>query len=127
MSDLVRVYKECIAASRNVTEDIYRRMADMPAKRFWVSPIRAAVVVSLLLRNGDDAVGGMHPLRREMFMELYRRVLQCHDEHPKLPLRKLCSMVVRQPAPKFYLSPKTIKVMLCKHKRLLKESGLLFL
>lgn len=127
MADLVRAYKECAAsASRIVTKDVCRHMAEMPSKRFWVSPIRASVVVSLLLR-GNDPLKGMHPLRGEMYREIYRRVTALRNEHPTAQLRKLCAIAVRQPAPKFYLTPKSINVMMCNYKRSQKEAGWLFL
>ena len=127
MADLVRAYKECtVSASHIVINNVCRNMAEMPSKRFWVSPTRASVVVSLLLR-GNDALRLMHPLRREMSTDIYSRGMALRERHQTAPWRKFCKRAVRQPAPKFYLTPKSIKVMLCKHKRSLKEQGDFFL
>ena len=48
--DLMRAYREQLAlASYIVMPDIFQKIADSPARRFWVSEERAAVEVSRML------------------------------------------------------------------------------
>lgn len=73
------------------------------------------VVIADMLRGRD--LGSMRPSKREMFREIFDRVLVMRAKHPGLSLYKLVSMVVEQPAPKFYLSPSSAKIMICKARK----------
>ena len=59
----------------------------------------------------------MWPLRKEMYEEIYARVLKLKVEYPDLTVSELCSKVIAQPAPKFYLTPGSAKMMICKAKK----------
>ena len=123
LADLMRAYKEYIAnIGRIVMSEAYKHIADMPAKRFWVSEVRASVIVSKLMR-GENILKKMRPSKREMFREIYRRVIAMQQEHPEMPISVICAKVVAQPAPKFYLSPGSVKIMICKAKDAKKKSG----
>lgn len=47
----------------------------------------------------------MRPTKREMFQEIYRRVIALKKVHPDWTLCQLVSDVVNSPAPKFYMEP----------------------
>ncbi len=127
LADLMRAYKEYIAnISRIVMSEAYKRISEMPAKRFWVSEVRASVIMSKLL-CGENVLNKMRPSKREMFREIYRRVITMQQEHPELPMSVICAKVVAQPAPKFYLSPGSVKIMICKEKEKRKKTGNLYL
>lgn len=114
INDLMTAYRQYITTCRHLRmPEAYNTIVNMPSKRFWVSDIRAALVVSAMLR-GETPLETMWPLKREMYQEIYRRVLTLREEHPHLSTSELCSLVVAQPAPKFYLTPGSAKMMICK-------------
>ena len=85
--------------------ELYRRIVESPARRFYVSPERAYAVVLRILRGSD--LSRMRPERREMFFEIARRVDDARVRYPQSSLAAIIERVVEQPAPKFYLTPKS--------------------
>ena len=117
LDDLMRAYDEYISSCDYICmTDVYNKIVNMPSRRFWVSDIRARVVVSAMM-IGKAHLEQMHLLKREMYEEIYRRVMKLRDEHPNMSTAELCSIVVAQPAPKFYLSPDSAKIMVCKTRK----------
>ncbi len=115
--DLMRAYDEYISTCSYIRmPELYETIVNMPSRRFWVSDIRAALVISSIMR-GEDILSHMWPSKREMYEEIYRRVCKLREEYPHLSISQLCSKVVRQPAPKFYLTPGSAKMMVCKAKK----------
>ena len=122
INDLMRAYDEYISSCDYIRmSDVYENIVNMPSRRFWVSDIRAALVVSAIIR-GEAGLESMCPLKREMYLEIYRRVVELGKECQGKRISELCAMVVMQPAPKFYLTPGSAKMMVCKaRKRWIKE------
>lgn len=115
--DLMRAYDEYIKSCNFIRmSDVYNNIVNMPARRFWVSDIRAALVVSAMIR-GEAHLEAMWDLKREMYEEIYRRVIELRKHCPKSSISELCAMVVVQPAPKFYLTPGSAKMMVCKARK----------
>lgn len=114
--ELMRVYHEMICApGKIVLKDLLNVLVNMPCRRFWVSEERAAIVVSTIMKGGDPCIGGN--MKREMFEEIYRRAMVMLREHPEMTIPDIAFKVVRQPAPKFYMTPGSAKVTICLHKR----------
>lgn len=115
--DLMRAYVEYVSSCGKVSmSDVYRKIVDMPSSRFWVSDTRAAVVMSAVLR-GEPVLERMWSLRREMYTEICRRVMKLRSQRPDMTVPQLCSAVVSQPAPKFYLTPGSAKMLICKARK----------
>lgn len=116
--DLMRAYDEYLTSCDYIRmPEVYNTIVNMPSARFWVSDKRAEVVVSAIMR-GENVLQGMWSLKREMYEEIYRRVIALREKKPYLSTAKLCAIVVCEPAPKFYLTPGTAKAMVCKAKKL---------
>lgn len=114
--NLMTVYHKIIVEANYVRmPDIYEKVANSPSRRFWVSEERAAIVVSAMMRG--DKLKNMRPLKREMYNEIYNRAMLLREKHPSLPVSQLVAMVVEQPAPKFYLTPGSAKVLICKIRK----------
>lgn len=96
--------------------EVYETIVNMPSSRFWVSETRAALVVSQTMK-GEPCLEKMRQPKREMYEEIYRRVLVLREKHPDKTLFELCAMVVVQPAPKFYLAPGSAKIMVHKARK----------
>lgn len=116
MQDLMRAYDEYISSCDYIRmPDVYAAIVNMEARRFWVSDIRVTKVIYAMLRG--VTIKGMRPLKREMFEEILRRVLAMRKARPELTVRACCSIVVAGPAPKFYLTPGSAKIMVCKARK----------
>lgn len=106
-NDIMRAYRQQLALARVIVmPDIFRQVAESPASRFWVSEERAAVEISRMLAG--KTFSRMRDNKREMFLEIYRRFLLLREQFPHKPLFELVSTVVNQPAPKFYLTARTV-------------------
>lgn len=117
INNLMRVYDEYISSCDYIRmPDVYSAIVNMPSERFWVSDIRAALVVSAIMR-GEAILDTMWPLKKEMYKEIHRRVLMLREIHPELSISELCAMVIIQPAPKFYLTAGSAKMMICKARK----------
>ena len=114
-NNLLRLYHQLISEVKFIcSEEIYRKMADSPSDRFWVSEERALIVVLQIMKG--DTLLGMGKNKRDMFFEIYRRATIMKQKYPTLSLTKIIFKVVRQPAPKFYLTEGSIKVIISKIK-----------
>lgn len=115
--DLMRAYDEYISSCEYISmPDVYNKIVNMPSRRFWVSDKRAYTVVSAMIR-GEEKLNGMWALKKEMYEEIYRRVVSLRKTHINLSISELCAIAVMQPAPKFYLTPGSAKAMVCKARR----------
>lgn len=105
--DLMRAYRKKIEEANTIVMPvIFELVSQSPASRFWVSEERAAIVISAM------AAGKPMPRRREnkreMFEEIYRRFTILREQHPHKSVYELVSLIVNQPAPKFYLTARTV-------------------
>ena len=114
--DIMRAYtQELAACDRIYLPQVFDRVVNMPSRRFWVSAERAAIVVSSMMRG--DTLMNMRPTKREMFREIYRRVMLLKEQHPEMSLYELAFNVVQEPAPKFYLTAGSAKVIIYRIKK----------
>lgn len=114
--DLMRAYDEYILSCEYIRmPDVYASIVNMKSRRFWVSDTRAVKVVYAMLRGAS--LKNMRPLKREMFEEIMGRVMNLRSNRPELSISDCCSIVVAQPAPKFYLTPGSAKIMVCKARK----------
>ena len=116
-ADLLRVYFACIESCAYVRmPEIFESVVNSPAPRFYISAPRAAVVVAAL--DKGDSLSSMRPNKREMFAEIYRRYLILRAANPAAPVAHLVRDIVEQPAPKFYLSASSAKIIILKARKL---------
>ena len=110
-ADILRAYKEVISVRDNIgLLEIERRLLQSPSKRFWVSVDRAYNVILNML-NGKS-ISNMNYQKREMFQEIFRRFKIYSKEHPSLTKMDVIWHVCNQEAPSFYLTPKSMHVIL---------------
>ncbi len=111
---LMRVFRRKIAEASVIRmDDICRQVAESPSPRFWVSVERAAIVISAM-----EAGSGLPPCltqsKREMFAEIFRRYQSLRPRYPDKSLLDLAAVIVNQPAPKFYFTPRTVREFICR-------------
>lgn len=112
----MRAYHEQIASCDTIVlSDIFRNVVEMPSARFWVSEERAAIVIAKMFRG--DKLEKMRPNAREMYFEIYKRVVSEMETYPDKSIAEIIFQVIRQPAPKFYLTPDTARVIVTRIKR----------
>lgn len=109
--EIVKAYRQrALEAETVVVRDIFEVVANSPAPRFYVSERRAAIVVSDILR-GRDVVGHMGACKREMYQEICRRVTELLPRRGRRKLLETVSEVVNGPAPKFYMTAGSARVI----------------
>ncbi len=112
----MRAYRQTIAKSKFIDiAEISEIVVNMPCSRFWVSEERAMVIVAALIK-GENILHTMRPSKREMFTEIYSRVMALKKQRPGAPLLDLVAKVVNSPAPKFYMKPRCAMEIIYKIK-----------
>lgn len=114
--ELIIAFRETLRRrSYIIIADVMEEVVNMPCSRFWVSEERAMVVVGAMMK-GRPILCTMRPTKREMFREIYRRVLALQKDFPGKPLFELVVTVVNSPAPKFYMTPRSAMETIYKIK-----------
>lgn len=114
--DLMRAYHQQIRMRKQIDlPDVFRAIVEMPSNRFWVSEERAAIVMARMMKG--DRLTSMRPTKREMFYEIFKRVMELKKEYPSMSVFELTFRTVRQPAPKFYITCGSAKVIIYKIKK----------
>ena len=93
--DLMNAYKEALRIYDRSSADLYRKVVEMPTRRFYVSEERASIVISNMYKG--RSIAQMRPNKREMYEEIYRRVLELKKERPDDSIYDLTFEVVQQP------------------------------
>lgn len=114
--ELLKTYRRLISeADYIVPAVIYEKLVNEPSSRFWVTEERAAVIISKM-RKGHS-LERMHPNKREMFQEIYRRAMILMEQDKSLSVFDVAMKVVYQPAPKFYIGPGYAEIIIGSAKR----------
>lgn len=114
--DLMRAFRESLSKNpgKNLPE-ILKITVNCPSKRFWVSEFRAAIVISKMMHG--DTLKNMTLTKREMYFELYRRIIALKKKYPTFTLSELAIIATNQPAPKFYLKPESAGIIIHRIKK----------
>lgn len=114
--EIMKVFRDKLQEVKIIVKpNIFQMVADSQASRFWVSEKRAAIVVGAM-ENGKK-LPKMRQNKREMFEEIYRRFKELKNKYPKKTIFELVTIIVYQPAPKFYLTPRTIEEFIYRIKK----------
>ena len=114
--DLMRAFQQELAGRPHILlPEVLNAVVSSPSKRFWVTSERAAIVIYNMM-NGDE-LEHMLPLKRKMFREIYRRVMKLKANYPQLSIPILTEQVVAEPAPEFYITPGSAKVIISRIRK----------
>ena len=114
--DVMRAYYELLQSSENIVlQELTQKLVNMSSRRFWVSEERVAIVCAKMMKG--DKLRNMRPTTRKMYKEIYKRVLVYKKKYPEMSLAEIAFHVVRQPAPMFYLTPGSAKVIIQRTKK----------
>lgn len=115
-NNLMDVYHTLISSRTTIRlRELMVEVVNSPARRFWVSEERAAIVISAMMRG--NKLSKMNRMKREMFTEIYNRVVGMRKENPSLSISEATFIIIRQEAPKFYLTPGSAKVIIHRIKK----------
>lgn len=115
-ADLISVYRRKLSECKTILlTDVLRETVNEQSKRFWVSEERAVGVVMKMLKG--DTLKNMSPMKREMFTEIYRRVMEEKRQAPYKTITEIVTSIIDSPAPKFYLTPGSAKVIIHNIKK----------
>ena len=103
-ADLYRAIRRIVS---DAEEPVLQRTAIQqallsPSSRWWISPRNCALAMGRL--DAGDRLPEIKPLRREMYMELYRRYRLLREEHPGCSAIDICEELVLTEAPRYYVT-----------------------
>lgn len=112
--DILVAYNR-IAPECRQQADVWKRLAEEPAPRFYISHFQAYQRM-LQMYKGDRTINNLSPYRRRLFEALYDKCLELSQkrEYCKLSLYQLTSFAITQPAPSFFISPATMPAVVKK-------------
>lgn len=114
--DLMRAFQQELAGRPHILlPEVLNSVVSSPSKRFWVTSERAAIVIYNMMKG--DELEHMRPLKRKMFREIYRRVMKLKANYPQLSIPILTEQVVAEPAPEFYITPGSAKVIISRIRK----------
>lgn len=87
-----------------------------PAKRFYVSEEQSLRVISNMLKEGSSNI--KNAVKRLMYEEILLRV-QKEKATSEKPLQEIIELVINQPAPRFYLTLESARIL---HYKLIKKN-----
>ncbi len=122
--DLAKAYRAYVSTHKFIDMgELYAFLANTEAPRFYVSETRACQVVSAMIDGRNDACRGMRRQKADMFREICRRARAIAADEPAMTMRAVIRKIIRQPAPRFYMSVASIKACLCRMRRQWREEG----
>lgn len=115
--DLMRAFNEALNERTDFSRDmdeLYYIAVHKPSRRFWVSEERALYVIVQMLKgtNLDNCLGN----KKRMYAEILNRVTKLICDN-RMTVGKAVAKVVSGPAPEFYITPYSAKIMIHKIKK----------
>lgn len=116
---LLKNFRESLARQSKITfQKAFKDAADAPAPRFWVSEARAVKVLRFLDKGRDDILEGMRGKKREMYLEIFRRVRQMRSRDPQITFGDAVFLVVNDTAPQSYITWQSAAKLIQAQKRM---------
>ena len=111
INEMMEIYKK-VALECFTQKQAMKRVVEHQASRFFILPHTAYCKLRKVFSGETDRIYAVKEFDREMYEEILRRVME---------LSQRCEIVVRQPAPKFYMKPITFRIILAKQKKIIRE------
>ncbi|MDY4029688.1 MAG: hypothetical protein SOY69_00525 [Alloprevotella sp.] len=94
------------STKRRTMIEVAERIVSTPCSRFWVSEDRAMAIIAAMAK-GNLLPVNMRKSKKYMFIEIFRRVCLLRETNPHKSMRALVAGVIMQPAPCFYMTPRS--------------------
>lgn len=116
--DFLAAYRE-VAPGCITQYGAYRKAANHPAKRYYITPKQAMQVISKYLKGDKSIIMNMKPNRRKLYLSLIDEVLDIanHPDHQGKSLVQICRIAVKRPAPSFFITPDYAKMLFLRSKK----------
>lgn len=120
--NIMRVYRRVLAQAEYPLDmdAVYKAVSEAPADRFYVTAERAMNVLSRI--DEGDPLSSMVEGRRQMYLEIHRRVAHLQGRHREWPRLKAVITAITSPAPRFYLEASSLKIIIWRIKKFKKEN-----
>ena len=113
---LLRAYRRVMDSPTPLYwREIIQRAVESPAERFWCSEEQATCIVRQMLAGKTPTI--RTATKREMYEEIYRRVVELRKGKPDMTITDAVFKVVNSPAPKFYLTRQSAYVIIQRAKK----------
>ena len=111
----MRVYREVVTDCPSVTTqmDVYQKVVEHPAPRFYVDPRRAHIVISPMMRGDHSKLEACGALKRQMYYDLYDTVMRLTQVKRfwHKSVYYILKEAVLEPAPRFYISADRMRMI----------------
>ena len=111
----MRVYREVVTdcPSGTTQMDVYQKVVEHPAPRFYVDPRRAHIVISPMMRGDHSKLEACGALKRQMYYDLYDTVMRLTQVKRfwHKSVYYILKEAVLEPAPRFYISKERMRMI----------------
>ena len=120
---LQELHKRILHAQVNknliTTDTIVSIILEQPAPRFYITPHQAELLIRRYENDGCRFATEKITPHREMVVDLYDNYNKLRAKFPHTPIKKICEMVVEQPARSFYMSYTRVRdvILNYRHKK----------
>lgn len=116
--DLMEAYRE-VAASCWSQEEAWRKTAKHPARRYYVTAGEAYDRMRRMVVGDMSKVDAMTDCRRRMYYSMFEKLQEMIQRKEVIgqSLWAICQTLVLQPAPEFFISPRTVRYIYSNYKR----------
>lgn len=120
--DLMMAYRD-VAPRCHSQREAWIKVAAHPAPRYYVSPKQAFEKLRKMVMGDTSTVDVMSEPRRRMYYSLFNRLQELSQRKAFIgkSLYFMCTFLVGEPAPEFFLSPRTVEDIFSNCKRYGKE------
>lgn len=117
--ELLSAYHKVVAGVNYIHRDkVLRLVAASPTSRLWISETRAIEVIRKYLLTGRVPNNSR---RGKLYAELCRRYDEVVASHTNEDIDSIVFGIVNSPASEFFMTPQSVKVILCKYKKQLRR------
>lgn len=115
---MLRIYRE-LAGDCWTQKQAYEKVVRHRASSFYILPHTAYNALRKVFKGMQSDVRCHTENDRRKYRDIYARIVErsAEPEYAGMSLRELCEVVVREPAPEFYLNPSTFSRILADARK----------
>lgn len=116
--DLMQAYREVSGKCWSQGE-AWRKTAAHPAPRYYVSPREVYCILLRCVKGDFSEVDAMTDTKKRMYYSLFDKLQELSQRRDMIgkSLRAMCNELVLQPAPEFFVAPRTVRYIYINYKR----------
>jgi hypothetical protein len=117
IEEMISVYRK-VAPECWTQKQAFERVVNHPASGFFILPQTACNVVRNMYWGRSDHIRRRSGNQARMYEEIYRRIMEKSQkpEYSGMSLVGLCTIVVDEPAPEFYMSVDSFRNVFSREK-----------